>query len=176
MGSLWVTNAAGSNGTYGWGAIVETLDGARKRSSVVYRSHMGTNFTIPATARWRWNPASQLHSDALEHGSAVDLSDLPEQSAPAPVEREISTDIFGSPPATNAFRASRVLAEAVSEGVWFGCAVGCCEEEGLMMSPAANDDSPASLFWGGYRAFAGRTTPLSEWSLRNVAHAVQATQ
>jgi hypothetical protein len=159
VGSLWVTNAAGSNGTYGWGGIVEALDGTRRLSSVVYRSHSGTNITIPATARWRWNPGSEDHSDALEHSSPFDVSDLQEDIAPGPVDREISTDIFFSPRATSTFGASRMLAESVSEGVWFGCAMGCCEE-GELMAPAENDEAPASLFSGDYPAFARRATPF----------------
>jgi hypothetical protein len=152
--SVWVTNAAGSGGTYGWGGIVETPDLTRTVSSVVYRSHAGTNVTIPATARWRWNPASEDHSDALEHSSPVMLSDLPEEITPGPVEAGISTDIFGSPRGTSAFR---LMAEGVSEGVWFGCAAGCCEE-GELMAPAENDELPASLFSAGNPAFAGRAS------------------
>jgi hypothetical protein len=161
--SVWVTNAAGAGGTYDWGAIVVNSDGAKTESPVIYRTHMGLNFTIPATARWRWNPASDGHSAALEHGSDVARSDFRQDAAPGPVDREIGADIFSSVSTARAW-----LGDFMSEGVWFACAMGCCEEEGLEVL-AANDDAPAMLFWGGYRAFAGRTTPLSEWSLQNVA-------
>src|SRR5262245_42640744 len=115
---------------------------------------MGKDFKIPATARWRWNPASDDHSAAPEHSSSVAASDLEEDIAPGPVEREISPDLFGSPSAASA--VSSWLADFMSEGVWFGCPTGCCEDEGLDVL-AANFEVPAFLFWGGSRAFAHRT-------------------
>jgi hypothetical protein len=168
--SVWVTNAAGAGGTYDWGAVVETPGVGKTESPVIYRTHVGLNFTIPATARWRWNPASDGHSAALEHESDVALSDLQQDAGPGPIDHETGADIFSS---VNSARAW--LADFMTEGVWFGCAVGCCEEEELEVL-AANDDAPAMLFWGGYRAFAGRTSPLSEWSLQNVARGLHATR